>query len=112
MKYTTDYIFYRTDESFDYGDWSWGGTCYEYADHGFSIEMDTDDNIYIDTLEAYGDFTEMNDKCKTLEQLKQYILDHFNEIDNSLDICDKYENGALFEEFISFIDENLEKKVA
>ena len=105
-----EYIFYQTDESFDYGDWSWGGTWEEYSNHGFEIEIDYDDNIDMSSFQAFGDYEEMNHKCKTLEDLKNYILEHYNEI-QEFEGFDRYSNKEVFNELLDIINDNL-KKVA
>ena len=102
-----EYVFYQTDESFDYGDWSWGGTCYEYANHGFEIEIDHNDNIDMSSFQAFGDYEEMNHKCKTLEDLKNYILEHYNEIQDVLNIY--HPNQEAFDELLEIINDNLKK---
>ena len=102
-----EYVFYQTDESFDYGDWSWGGTWYEYANHGFEIEIDSNDNIDMSSFQAFGDYEEMNHKCKTLEDLKNYILEHYNEIQDVLNIY--HPNQEAFDELLEIINDNLKK---
>ena len=104
---TFEYIFYQTDESFDYGDWSWGGTWNEYANHGFEVAIDINDNIDMTTFQAFGDYEEMNHKCKTLEDLKNYILEHYNEIQDYDGLC--YSNHELFDELLESINDNLKK---
>ena len=104
---TFEYIFYQTDESFDYGDWSWGGTWNEYANHGFEVAIDINDNIDMSTFQAFGDYEEMNHKCKTLEDLKNYILEHYNEIQDYDGLC--YSNHELFDELLESINDNLKK---
>lgn len=92
-----DYIFYTTDESFDYGD----GTCYCIGEHGFSIEIDSDNNVFINSLEAYGDYAEMND-ITTLAELKQYLIEHKEESQLTKQDC--------IDELVSFIDDNLKSE--
>lgn len=104
---TFEYIFYQTDESFDYGDWSWGGTWNEYANHGFEVAIDINDNIDMSTFQAFGDYEEMNHKCKTLEDLKNYILEHYDEIQDYDGLC--YSNHELFDELLESINDNLKK---
>ena len=77
-----DYVFYKTDESFDYETGYGNVTQTEIAEHGFSIEIDSDNNINISSLSGYGYFEEMNNKCKTLQELKKYIQDNLNETQN------------------------------
>ena len=103
-----EYIFYQTDESFDYGDWSWGGTWIEYANHGFEVEIDNNDNIDMSSFQAFGDYEEMNHKCKTLEDLKNYILEHYNEIQD-VEGFGKYPNKEVFGELLDIINDNLKK---
>jgi hypothetical protein len=102
-----EYIFYETDESFDYGDWSWGGTWEEHANHGFEIEIDND-KIDMSSFNAFGDYEEMNHKCKTLEDLKNYILEHYDEI-QEFEGFYKYSNKEVFNELLEIIDDNLQK---
>lgn len=68
MSNTEVFIFYTTDESFDFGD----GICPEYTKHGFSIEKDDNNTFLIDTLKGFNDFRDA-EKCETLEQLADYI---------------------------------------
>ena len=103
-----EYIFYQTDESFDYGDWSWGGTWNEYANHGFELDIDSNYSIDMTKFQAFGDYEEMNDKCKTLEDLKNYILEHYNEI-QEFDGFDRYSNKEVFNELLDIINDNLKK---
>ena len=46
-------------------------------------------------------------KCKTLEDLKNYILEHYNEIQDYDGLC--YSNHELFDELLESIDDNLKK---
>lgn len=90
MKY--DYIFYETDDSFDYGDFP-GGTCYCIGQHGFSIDITTDNKVDINTLEPYGDYLYEMKEIKTHKQLKNYLLKHLHEA----------EDKASFNELIQII---------
>lgn len=101
MKY--DYVYYAIDSSFCYGDSS---VCHEKDLHGFSIIFNNEGYVDISSLEAYGDYEEMNDKCKTLQELKQYIEEHLGEISE-----DEESTGCeCFEELISFIDLTINMK--
>lgn len=104
MKLT--YNFYETDESFDFGDFP-NATCHQTVEHGFSINHDSKTNkLDINSLDAYGDFEEMN-KIKTLAELKDYILSHLDEVQD-FDFECKYTNKECFEELVEIIDENLQ----
>lgn len=96
-KFYHDYIFYTTDESFDY--WSpWGCTTEKVEiPHGFTIAVDSEDNPDFASLEGFGDYSEVNN-LKSLEELKGYILEHINEIANGGD------DPEIFLELVSFID--------
>lgn len=65
---TVKFIFYITDESFDYG----AGTCYQFCEHGFSIEFNENDFPLIETLQGFNDFKDV-EKCQTLIELADYI---------------------------------------
>ena len=103
-----EYIFYQTDYSFDYNGPFGTSTYYDYDDHGFEIEIDINDNIDMSSFQAFGDYEEMNRRCKTLEDLKNYILEHYNEIQEYDEhLC--YPNQELFDELLEIIDDNLKK---
>lgn len=104
-----EYLFYQTDYSFDYNSPFGTSTYYDYDNHGFEIEIDINDNIDMSSFQAFGDYEEMNRKCKTLEDLKNYILEHYNEIQEFEGY--RYSNKEVFDELLDIIDDNL-KKVA
>lgn len=98
------YTFYETDESFDYGDWGLGcHTHYVIAPHGFDIDVDKDDNVDINTLDAYGDYIEMNE-IKTLAELKKYIEAHIHEVQED-------NNRECLEELVDFITCQIAREV-
>ena len=103
MRY--EYTFYETDESFDYADWMYGNcTCHRVMPHGFQIEIDNEDNVDIDTLDAYGDFEEMN-KIKTLSELKAYLVQNLKEVE-------RIDDKECIEELVDFITCQLAREVA
>ena len=104
-----EYLFYQTDYSFDYNSPFGTSTYYDYDNHGFEIEIDINNNIDMSSFQAFGDYEEMNRKCKTLEDLKKYILEHYNEIQEFEGY--RYSNKEVFDELLDIIDDNL-KKVA
>lgn len=101
-----EYNFYTTDESFDYNGPFGTATQYETGYHGFSIEVDKNDIIDITSLDAYGDYTEMQDKCKTLEDLKKYLEEHLDEVQEDEE-KHRYTNRECFEELIEIINDNI-----
>ena len=101
-----DYVFYTTDESFDYPTGYGYATHYVEGKHGFSLSIDIDNYIDFSSFDAFGDFGEMEDKCKNLKELKAYILNSFDEIQES-DEYITYSNREIFEELIEIIDINL-----
>ena len=102
-----EYIFYQTDCSFDYDSPFGTATYYDYENHGFEVEIDHNDNIDMSSFQAFGDYEEMNHKCKTLEDLKNYILEHYNEIQDVLNIY--HPNQEAFDELLEIINDNLKK---
>lgn len=96
MKY--EYIYYIEDTSFDYGNF----THYEHSPSGFEIEIDSDNNVDISTIQGFGGYLFMSD-IKTLEQLKNVLVSQMNEIEIP-------ENVELFEELIRFISVQIENE--
>ena len=78
----TEFLFNVVDNSFDYGDFN-GGTYYSYDYNGFNVDIDYFENIDFSTLHGRGDFTGLEDDCRTLEQLKAFILDNLDSIDGT-----------------------------
>ncbi len=114
MRYKQSYDFYVSDDSFD-----WPGPFGDETErvvgyHGFSIECDIDDNFYIETMSAYGDFSEMEKNCKTLQGLRDYVVAHLNEVKENSYFCENSTPLECFEELIEFLSEQIEreKKVA
>ena len=103
---TLEYIFYQTDCSFDFDGPFGTETYHDYENHGFEVVIDINDNIDMNTFQAFGDYEEMNRKCKTLEDLKNYILEHYNEI-QEFEGFDRYSNG--FDELLDIINDNLKQ---
>lgn len=105
MRHT--YIFNAEDASY----WVGGiyGSVKEIAYNGFEIEVSANDEVDISTLDAFGDYAEMNQKCKTLEALKQYLQEHLIE-------CRDYEDYMLTtlndEENIQELIEILEEQIS
>lgn len=95
-----EYILNKTDVSFDYSDYR---TCYEYQYNGFNIEIDKNDVINIKSLEPFGDCIEMMENIKTLKDLKRFLTENFEFIDD--------ENKKVINELIYFINKNLKMEV-
>lgn len=95
-----EYILNRTDLSFDYSDYR---THYEYKYNGFNIDIDIKDVINIDSLEPFGDCVDVMQDVKTLNDLKQFITDNYNVIDD--------ENKEVFNELLEFIKEQEKMEV-
>ena len=97
-----DYIYYTTDGSFDY-DGPFGMQTEHIENlHGFSIVLTNEDKPLIETLEGFGDYAEVNDIDNLLD-LKEYILNHMNEIK------DDGTDPDIFLELVEFIDEEVKK---
>lgn len=104
-----EYVFYQTDCSFDFDGPFGTETYHDYENHGFEIEIDSNDNIDMSSFQAFGDYEEMNHKCKTLEDLKNYILEHYNEIQEYEEFDRYYSNQEVFDELLEIINDNLKK---
>lgn len=111
MKY--DYIFYVTDESFDYGDFP-GSSYYEKNNHGFSIDIDSNNVIDIASLTPFGDFYSEMKNIKTLEELKQYLEIKLKEVKEWEIEESQFTNLEIFEELIKFLQQQIliERKAA
>ena len=106
---TTEYVFYQTDCSFDYDGPMGTETYYDYEKHGFEVYIDRNDNIDMDSFEAFGDYDEMNEKCKTLEDLKNYIIEHYKEIQDYDDSDEYCARSEKFDELLEIINDNLKQ---
>ena len=77
-----DFVFYDVDTSFDYGDFP-NATCYCHEPSGFTLDIDYFENINLSSLYGFGDFSDIEERCTTLELLKQEIIDNLQTIDGS-----------------------------
>ena len=113
-----DYIFYLTDESFDYPTGYGWDTETQYQPHGFVI----DEQLDMNSFEGYGDYLEMNDQCHTLEQLRDYIVAHYKEIKPINETCrecftstmyqnDDWSNWENFDLLLKQIDEKIRREI-
>lgn len=107
MRY--EYIFYLTDDSFDYGDWSWGGTYYCSGKHGFSIEISPDNIPDIDSLEGFGAFDGIREEVHNSQELIEYIEHNSEEIQEWAEESG-LSNRERFEELVELLkQERVEK---
>lgn len=106
MRY--EYNFYITDESFDYGDFP-GATVTETVKHGFSVEIDSDNKVDINSLESYGDYSQLQNEIKTLQGLLDYIEAHLSEVEEH-DENEIITNYYLFLELTDFLREQIKEE--
>lgn len=78
-----EYVLTKTDLSFDYGDYR---TCYEWQYNGFNIDIDVKGVINIESLEPFGDCVEMMENIKILKDLKRFLTENFEFIENKKNI--------------------------
>jgi hypothetical protein len=78
-----EYVLTKTDLSFDYSDYR---TCYEWQYNGFNIDIDVKGVINIESLEPFGDCVEMMENIKSLKDLKRFLTDNFEFIENKKNI--------------------------
>lgn len=99
------YIFYTTDESFDYGDFP-NSTCYVEAPHGFSIEIDVNNKINLSSLVGFGNYLNEVKSIKTLKDFQKFLKSNLNQV-QELDEDAKYTNLECFEELLEIVNENI-----
>lgn len=78
-----EYVLTKTDLSFDYSDYR---TCYEWQYNGFNIDIDVKGVINIESLEPFGDCVEMMENIKTLKDLKRFLTENFEFVENKKNI--------------------------
>lgn len=101
MLYT--FIFYKTDESFDFGDFP-GSTISIKDVHGFDIEIDRYDNVDLTSLTGFGNFSYFS-KIQSLNQLKTEIINNLSDIDEFPDKS-TFTNIEVFQDFIKILERN------
>lgn len=106
-----NYNFYIEDTSFDYGDFP-NSTCYCEAWHGFSIDIDVNNIVNIDTLKPYGDYSVQMKDIKTIEKLADFLEQHLDEVQENEDEDLTYSNKECFIELIDFLKEQEQRKCA
>ena len=89
-----EFIYYESDESFDYGDFP-GGTYAYFEPHGFKVEIDKNDNVLINTLVGLGDFYSEIKKIKTIDEFLKFLFENEKYITNPDDM-------AVYQEIIEF----------
>lgn len=97
-----EYILYERDVSFDYGDFP-GATCSGTEKNGFSIDIDIDDRVDMDSLEGFGDFQNLEKDITT----KQGLIDFINENEEYIEEINPrcpYTNKELFEELVEILE--------
>lgn len=91
-----EYIFYETDDSFDYGDC--GRTCYRFTKHGFTIDVNSENGLDIKTLKGFGDYHDIQGFCgQDFNLLKGIIVTDFDYIQDE-------EQKQKFNELIEMIE--------
>lgn len=100
-----EYIFYVTDESFSYGDFP-GSTIYETERHGFEVDIDSDNNIDISSIEFLGYYQDI--KINSLYDLLAFVETHLVEVEE-INENSTYSNYEIFEELIELIKTNIKE---
>ena len=102
-----EYIFYVTDESFSFGDFP-GSTIYQIENHGFSIDINSDNDIDISSIDFFGDYKDR--EIKTLNELLEFLQLHIFEVEE-INENSQFSNIELFEELLEIIQENISKEI-
>ncbi len=100
MKY--EYILYERDVSFDYGDFP-GANCSGTEKNGFSIDIDIDDHVDMDSLEGFGDFQNLEKDITTKQGLIDFINENEEYIEEINPRC-QFTNKELFEELVEILE--------
>ena len=102
-----EFYFYTTDESFDYGDFTHKDIVY----HGFTLELDKDDNVDFASLEGWGDYSQEIDAIRTAKGLRDYVQEHLDEVlewdEDENKLCTNYE---LFCNLIDILDRQIKRE--
>lgn len=97
-----EYILNNTELSFDYGDFP--GSCYGWTEkNGFYLDIDVNNIINISSLKLFGDCEELMKDVKTLDDLKRFLIDNFEFIENGY--------KEVINELLEFINENIKMEV-
>ena len=67
------YIYYTTDESFDFDAPFGTKTYYQTGYHGFTIDFDSDYKPIINSIDGFGEFDDINWKVKDFKSLADYL---------------------------------------
>lgn len=89
-----DYVFYTTDESFDYPTGYGYATHYEKAQHGFSVKFDKNDNVL--DWRGMGDYWQA-DEAKTLEEFYNFVKS----------VKSEYAKQDVIDELLEFISQTI-----
>ena len=78
-----DFVIYTTEEPLQdlpHYQWHYKNVRAD-LDHGFYIYFDHNYHVYIDTLRGYNDFDDIDEKVKSISELKDYLLDIYDQIE-------------------------------
>lgn len=101
MRY--EFIYYSTDESFDYGDFP-NSTYHCTGLHGFSIEITKDDIPLLDTIDGFGDFADVKDHAQNYKDFADYLKNSLGDIQREDENASSIE---CFEELIDFVESQM-----
>lgn len=99
-----EYIFFTSDESFDYNGPFGTATHYETGYHGFELEFDDNFTPIISSIKGFGFFDDIQDKVKDFETFKEYLInaiEHWRDETETTSI-------EVIEELLEIIEEELE----
>ena len=97
-----DYIFYSTDESFDYNGPFGTATHYQIGLHGFSLDFDKDYKPILEEIKGFGEFDDIEDKVATYQDLLDYLSVNLGYLDYN---CEEATSQDDFDELISILEE-------
>lgn len=111
LKMKEAYIYYITDDSFDYPSPLGCETKYEINYHGFSINCDENLCYDIKTLEGFGHYSTEISRIKTIEEFIKYLSDTEDEIQDFNKVLYNSDFGILgdFKELINLLKKQIKK---
>ena len=86
------YVFYETDESFDYPTGYGYDTCYQKGEHGFEVKYD--DNVDVIDWDGFGEFgVDVNRTKGDYKAFYEFVLS----------VKDEYKDAEAIDELLEFI---------
>lgn len=107
-RYSCNYIYFTSDESFDYLGPFGTETCHQKGLHGFSITFDENDEPILGSIDGFGEFADASDYIESWEYFYSWLLENDKYVVTSSD-DDEVTSEALFIELYELVKKKIEK---